>query len=261
EASLLKTESLLAVWDIFDSPYIAVAAAPGAVGLLMTDLTESLLPDVREPLTDAQERTLLGALARLHARFWDFAPPGSWLMRPAQYFDLLPSSIATSPTSLASLTPQLRDAVPRGWGVALARLPPDAGRLMTMPGPELERHWPELPRTLLHGDVKVANFALPGDGRVSAFDWALVGAGPCTIDVGWYIAVNASRLTASKEDTLRRYRVLLESALGRPLADSLWQRLEEVAIVAGARMLLWSKALAADAQRPGADEEWRWWSD
>jgi aminoglycoside phosphotransferase (APT) family kinase protein len=113
----------------------------------------------------------------------------------------------------------------------------------------------------LHGDVKVANFAILAGGHVSAFDWAMAGTGPCTIDLGWYLAVNASRLTGPKDQIVRRYRTLLETALGNPLPDSVWRSLESVAIVCGARMLLWSKALALDVERPGAREEWTWWVD
>ena len=36
---------------------------------------------------------------------------------------------------------------------------------------------------------------------------------------------------------------------------------DEIALVAGARMLLWSKALAVDAGRPGAQAEWSWWAE
>ena len=107
--------------------------------------------------------------------------------------------------------------------------------------------------------MKVANCALLGNGRVTAFDWAMVGTGPCTIDVGWYLAVNASRLTGSREAILSKYRRLLESALGHGLSDRLWRRLESVAVVTGARMLLWSKTLALELGRPGAADEWNWW--
>jgi hypothetical protein len=64
-----------------------------------------------------------------------------------------------------------------------------------------------------------------------------------------------------KEQIIARYRSLLEIALGEPLQDSLWKRLTSVAIVRGARMLLWSKALGLDLAWPGAQEEWSWWVD
>jgi hypothetical protein len=262
EAQLLSEPLLNAVWDAVASPYLAWALGGGEAGLLMTDLSSALMPDARIPLSAEQEQSLLGALARLHARFWetDLSSVG-WLVRPAQFCDLVAPCLAADPAAVASLPPQLRDAVPRGWVLALARLPREIARHLKCPGSEWEARWLDLPRTFLHGDVKVANFALPPDGSVAAFDWALAGAGPCTIDVGWYLAVNASRLTTSKEELLVRYRALLEAARGSRFPDSLWQRLEDIAIVTGARMLLWSKALALDAGRPGAVEEWNWWVD
>ena len=259
EALLLNQSSLVGVWDVFVSPYVAAAVASGEAALLMRDLTAALLPDERAPLSEQQESRLLGTLARLHARFWGHDDRSiDWLVRPAQFCDLLGPSVADDPAEVATLSPTLRDGVPRGWGCALARLPPEIARHLRCPGAEWERSWADVPRTLIHGDVKVANFALEEEG-VSAFDWAMVGSGPCAIDVGWYLAVNASRLTRSKDDTLRRYRDLLQTALGDRVPDSLWDRLEEIAVVSGARMLLWSKALALDAGRAGASEEWGWW--
>src|ERR1041385_3163954 len=41
--------------------------------------------------------------------------------------------------------------------------------------------------------------------------------------------------------------------------DTTWRRLEDAAIILGARMLLWSKAAALEAGRPGAADEWEWW--
>jgi hypothetical protein len=262
EALLLGESALAPVWDIFACPYVAFAAEPGEIGLLLRDLTPELLPDAREPLSDSQEGALLGALAGLHARFWNVsAPAADWLVRPAHYCDMLAPSVAADPLALAVLSPDLQDTVPRGWVSALARLPAGVARHLTRPGLEWERAWADLPRTLLHGDVKVANLALQADGRVAAFDWAVVGSGPCTIDLGWYLAVNASRLTGSKEKVTSRYRALLETALGECLPDRLWSRLEGVVAVCGARMLLWSKALALDLGRAGAEKEWNWWVD
>jgi hypothetical protein len=263
EAQLLSEPRLNAVWDAFASPYLAWAVEGGEAGLLMTDLSSALMPDARVPLSAGQEQNLLGALARLHARFWEANLSSiDWLVRPAQYCDLVAPCLAADPVGVASLPPQLRDAIPRGWMLALARLPREVARLVECRGSEWEALWSsDVPKTFLHGDVKVANFALLHDGSVAAFDWALAGAGPCTIDVGWYLAVNASRLTTSKEEFLVRYRALLEAARGSRLSDSIWQRLEDIAIVTGARMLLWNKALALDAGRPGAEDEWNWWVD
>lgn len=258
EVQLLVEPRLAGVWTVFRSPYIACAIDAAEMGLLMADVGDGLLPDVREPLTTAQETSLLSALARLHAHYWDAGlSPIEWLVRPAQWCDLL-APVPDGDQARAPLPPVLRDAVPHGWSVALDRLPAAVAADLTRPGSEWQHLWRDLPHTLVHGDAKVANFALVGD-EVAAFDWALAGAAPCTIDVGWYLAVNASRLTTSKERILATYRALLERARGVSVPDALWARLEDVAVVAGARGLLWSKALALESGRAGAAAEWEWW--
>ena len=256
EAMLLAEEALADVWECFECPYAAYAIEVGEIGLLLHDLSDALLPDVRAPLTDSQEHLITGALARMHARFWDRVPAREWLARPADYCDLLaPCAVADAEV----FPPPVRDGLLRGWKSALARLPDDIAELLTSDGAEWEQRWAHLPQTFIHGDVKVANFAITIDGRVCAFDWALAGTGPCTIDLGWYIAINASRLAFSKEMTIRRYRNQLEFAMEKPIPGDLWRELEDVAVICGARMLLWSKALALDTGREGAREEWDWW--
>jgi len=258
EASLLGEPALNAVWESFECPYIAFATAADDALLLMHDLSPHLVPDVREPISRAQEDRLVSALAALHARFW--ASPTldlPWLTSPRMLGGLLDARVAADREALATLPETIRSNVERGWTAALKRLPHDVAHSLSAPADDL----PGLPRTLLHGDVKVANFAFPPDRRVAAFDWAMLGTGPATLDVGWYVAVNASRLTRSKDDLLAFYRSELEACLETPLAAETWNALEKAGIVMGARMLLWSKALALEGGRTGADEEWEWWVD
>jgi hypothetical protein len=262
EAHCLDQACLAPMWDAFACPYLAFAIERGEVALLLHDLTAGLLPDARLPLDHDQEQRLLGALAGMHARFWNADLSSiDWLTRPAQYCDVLGPCVADDSSALGVLSPQLRDGVPRGWESALSRVTDEIRQHLVRPGIDWERLWADLPQTLLHGDVKVANFAILPGGEVAAFDWALIGRGPCTLDVGWYLAVNASRLTTPKDKILDRYRTLLESSLGVRLQDQTWNRLQDVAVIGGARMLLWSKTLALHAGRAGAAEEWQWWID
>jgi hypothetical protein len=90
-------------------------------------------------------------------------------------------------------------------------------------------------------------------------DWSWVGAGPCTLDLGWYLAVNAGRLARPQEAVIRRYREMLELALGGELADGQWSRLVAFGVLAGARLLLWEKALAVQSGSARARVEWSWW--
>ena len=260
EAALLGEPALAAVWEVIECPYLAFWTAEGEIGLVMDDLSPFLLPDARAPLREDQEEQLLAALAALHARFW-FSPALElpWLARAEHYAALLDAHSAPSGDAATELPSPLRERVERGWATARRRLPVSVAAALARPAAEVAGSWASLPRTLLHGDVKVANFALVPEHSVAAFDWAMIGTGPAALDVGWYLAVNASRLARPKEDVLARYRVLLTQRLGQPLSDELWGSLVRAAVICGARMLLWSKALALDADGPGSREEWAWW--
>jgi hypothetical protein len=262
EALLLAEPALAPVWDAFACPYLAFAREPDEIMLIMDDLSPHLFPDVREPLATEAEDLLLSALADLHARFWESpALDLPWLTRTEHYAALLDAECARDSTANAVLPDSLRHGINQGWAVALKNVPAAASRLLAAPATEIAEIWSGLPRTLTHGDSKVANFAVLPSRRVAAIDWAVVGAAPLAVDLGWYVAVNATRLSRSKQDTIGRYRDLLASRLADAPGDEVWRRMTGAAIVLGARMLLWSKALAVEADRPGARNEWEWWCE
>jgi hypothetical protein len=262
EAALLAEPALAAVWDAVACPYLAFAAEGGEIALLMDDLSPFLLPDVREPIAAEHEERLLRALATLHARFWaspvlDALP---WLARAEHYAGLVDARCGLDPDAIARIPEALGARIARGWAAALGRLPRGAAELLTAPAADVAAAWAGLPRTLLHGDSKVANFAFLPGGRVAAFDWALMGAAPAAVEVGWYLGVNATRLAQPKDAVLARYRALLTERLPGGVPDATWEALVRVAVVAGARMLLWAKAFAVEADAPGARAEWAWWA-
>jgi hypothetical protein len=259
EAALLDDPGLAGVWDVFESPYVAYAMEPGEIGLLMNDVSAHLFPDVRAPIAERAEDALLDALAALHARFWESsALAASWLVSPETYLDFVgPTSARQFPYVEVPAT--LSDTITRGWARALTTLPPQVAGALEAPAAELYAEWADLPRTLIHGDTKVANFAVLPEGRVVAFDWAMLGAGPPSMDLGWYVAVNATRLAGSKERVLEHYRTRLEYHLGRSVTDAVWQRLTRSTVVFGARLLLWAKGAALETGTPHATAEWEWW--
>ena len=261
EWCLLTERSLDAVWDAFVSPYVAYAVEGGRSGLLMEDLGAHVFPDVREPIARPHEDQLLAALARLHARFWRSpALSTSWLGRASSTSGIVLPAVLDDAASLALMPPALRERLRLGWDAALARLSTRAAGVLRCPARIVHEAWADLPETLVHGDVKVANFApIPSRG-IAAFDWALVGAGPSTTDLGWYLGVNASRLTRSKEAVIARYRELLEGELGQALDDALWARLEDVAVIYGARTMLWAKGAQVASGIEAGRTEWEWWA-
>jgi aminoglycoside phosphotransferase (APT) family kinase protein len=229
------------------------------VALLMDDLTPHLLPDVREPIADVYEERWLASAAALHARFWD-SPVLElpWLTRPDQLVGLLNARTLEGLAAGGFPHPVVGRAHD-GWQAAFDRLPGRVATLMRESPSSLAERGAALPRTLTHGDLKVANFAWLPDGRVAAFDWSVTGACPAALELGWHLSVNATRLPGTKEQSLARYRRLLESALGRALGERFWKETIDHAVLVGAAMMLWSKALALENGGQRARAEWDWW--
>jgi hypothetical protein len=262
EAALLATPALAGIWKIFVSPYLAFVENDEEAALLMEDLTPHLLPDVREPLDELQQKLIVTALARLHAAYWESALLElPWLTRITSYWSILGPERMWQKIASQVLPKEMFQTLVRGWQTAFRLLPATVVKAISIDAQEAMHRWSQLPPTLLHGDVKVANFALRSNGGISAFDWALVGRGPVSVDLGWYLAVNATRLTGSKEAFLRSYRHALEEELGSFLDEKIWQEIVTAAILIGARMLLWSKAAALNSGTPVARAEWEWWAD
>jgi hypothetical protein len=266
EMQLLQEPTLAGVWTAFVNPYVAYAAAPGQVGLLMEDLSDHVRPDMDVPdqqsIPVQDEDGLLAALAGLHARYWQSDTTAlPWLLQPWVLFSIMGPHAPAPPNE--SLRPLLHQ-VTRGWRAALARVPRSVAELLIQPPDVLARRCQGLPLTLLHGDAKIANFAVLPSGRAAAFDWAWVGAGPATLDLGWYLAHNAGHLARPRDAVLARYRHLLEAALGSSLPGGMWEQMVQVGLLCGALMLLWQKALALELEEtpsPLAEADWQWWVD
>ncbi len=260
EAALLMEPALAGVWEVFGNPYRAFAVEGEEVGLLMTDLTDTLVPDDGSVITAAQEDAFLRSLAALHARFWESdALRVSWLAPLSARFHILHPTSGAEELHRTSGAPVF-ELVQRGWEIALGKLPARIATQLQRPAEQAADHFSHLPQTLLHGDTKLANFGFDANGGVAAFDWATMGNGPATVDLGYCLAINSAKMSLDKKRVIARYRYLLESGLQRPIQVGTWDEMVTLAIVAGAGMLLWSKALALDAGAPGAAVEWAWWA-
>lgn len=260
EAAVLLEQDLSGLRELFHLPVRAVALDEGRIGILMENVSDGLLPDERRPLDESAENLLVDRLARLHATFWEDERLASisWL-HDAQDFLYIMGPLGHDDDPGGHAAQPIRGAVIEGWAAARPLLPDAVDRALRLSPDRILRSWPQLPQTLIHGDAKVANFAILHENELCALDWAFTGRAPCTFELGWYIAVNAPRLTTSREMILARYRSRLEGHLGGRIDDDTWSALEEAGIVCGALMLLWSKATGVRSGREGADEEWQWW--
>ena len=257
EVRLIESEELKGVWNIIQSPYVAYAREGENSALLMRDLSGSLFPDVREPIAVEPENLILLTLARLHAKFWEQkALSNSWLANDKVFVDFLAPESSAEVKNAGRQHP-IFTAVQAGWHAAFQLMPPELRSFVLEP--PTQEMLEALPKTLIHGDSKLANFCILPSQRVSAFDWTVVAYACPAIEIGWYIAVNASRLARPKEKVLHQYRQALQQELGKEISDVTWNMMMNVAIMAGARMLLWNKALNVQKNIAGAKEEWDWW--
>jgi hypothetical protein len=259
EAAILNVPELESVFEIFFLPYHMIGATPSKIGLLMEDVSDGLFPSERIELDQRDQDLMLNKLAELHAGYWESPVFESlpWLHQMEDFIYIMgPLDHLNYTDNWAKSLPQM---VKESWEMAMTLLPDNLKDLFLLPAGDITRPWKDLPRTLVHGDTKIANFAKGRDGRLCLLDWAFAGHAPCTVDIGWFLAVNASRLADSKEVVLLKYRSMLEAHLGYTLDEELWQQLEQAGIVSGAFMLLWSKARGVKGGRAGAGKEWEWW--
>lgn len=259
EAAVLAEPSLVEIANIFHSPYRLIQMQSGKIGLLMDDLSSGLFPDEKKPLPIADQDIMLDKLAQLHAHYWENEQIKdlTWLHNASDFIYLM-GPLDHLPFE-GGFAKNIQTHIKNGWEATLPLLPSAIRESLLKPPGEITSRWSDLPKTLVHGDTKVANFAKAGNGELSLLDWAFAGYVPCTFDIGWFIAVNASRLAEPKEAVLNKYRHFLQRHLGRRLDNGLWNRLEEAGVVCGVFMLLWSKGAALAHGREGSATEWNWW--
>lgn len=259
EAAALLEPATSAIHQLFHTPYQIIAMEERRIALLMDDLGGGLFPDEKKPLALEDQDLILDKLARMHAYYWESPKLTAlnWLHSPKDFFYIMGPR---NHTGFEGSSPRnIQETIRSAWTETLPLLPSYLRSIMLQPPGQIIAFWADLPKTLVHGDTKVANFGKNHDGNLTLFDWAFAGHAPCTFDIGWFLAVNASRLAQPKEMVLAKYRLLLERHLEQVLENALWNRLEQAGIVCGSFMLLWSKGSALAAGKDGATEEWNWW--
>jgi aminoglycoside phosphotransferase (APT) family kinase protein len=235
------------------APYLGAAADGSAAAILMPDLSGRLFawerPEAGPPVTAAALDIVLRAVARLHASpvpDGTDAPPGTgwpWtphrerlelLGRPAarRYAD---AGLVVGPRFLEGWDAFDRLAPPGARDV-IERLAADSSPLVAA----LDR----LPAALLHGDLKLANVALLGDGRVALIDWQMVTVAPVAVELGWLLVSNAPILPLDSGTVLARYRSAADDA-AVDLGD--WVVQVDLAHVVGLLLRGWRKGLDAQA--------------
>jgi hypothetical protein len=224
--------------------------------ILMHDITSILLPDAQIVRAESMDAMLRG-FAGLHAAFWDdplLDVDIAWCAARHRIALL-------GPGTGEMLVREGRDfGIARGWRVFDTLMPAvaDLTRRLAANMTPLLALLQSFPQTLLHGDLKIANFGWDGE-TLSLLDWAMVMRGPVAIDVMLFLTMNSSVLPWTLDETLERYAARLELALGAErFAAARWWQQRAAMMLCGLVYYGWGKALDAEAGRP---DELRWWCD
>lgn len=243
--------------EMIDHAIIGAATGTGRNGwggaLLMRDVSADLVSPGDDALSEGEHDRFIEHLAGMSARTWGWHD--EW--------DLLPYATRWRLFDHAAIDAERTlgwpEAVPRtaaeGWVQFDRRAPLEVARGVD----ELRRDVTPLvtelamtPSCLIHGDWKAANLGSGPDGRTVLVDWALVGEGPVCHELGWYLALNRSRLPRSKELVIRDFRRALERH-GVATAGW-WERQLGLCLLGTVVQFGWEKAL-------GDEAELMWWCD
>jgi hypothetical protein len=239
--------------------------------ILLEDFRGSMLPPNEQRLTAAENDTVLGAVAAMHAAYWEEPTTtteafGLCTMR-TRYESIFPAAIVSERSAGLPLVPYIlegwelfQDIVDRDIADLVQSLHTDVRPLCAA----LEQY----PHTLLHGDWHHGNLGIDvrSDSRVILLDWTLVSLGPPATDLAEYVSVGVMRLPGSKEDTIDRYRRLLSLQLGSRFDDSWWTPQLELAMLGELLRLGFDKAQTAvhgagEAIQQREQAEIAWWCD
>ncbi|HXI79879.1 MAG TPA: phosphotransferase [Verrucomicrobiae bacterium] len=232
--------------------YLGAGKDGEAFALLMPDLT-GVLFDWEKPISvEALDRVLEG-MARLHAPSWSdsASADGPWCPIRERITLICRSSLERPGPARDAVA----DRILPGWD-AFDRLASGSARdLVAMLGDNprpLVDVLEAQPRTLIHGDLKLANVGIAADGAVETIDWQMVSIAPIAIEIGWFLVANVASLPVEPNEVIRRYRTHL--AKGDLDPDDGWLRGNafeddgvDAAVLVGLLLRGWRKGLDADA--------------
>jgi hypothetical protein len=238
-----------------DHAMLAVEPAGAGWRVVMRDVSALLVPE-GVTVSRADSRRLLAAAAALHQAFW-----GAWIDGLCTLADrwafLSPAAAARERARGGTdLVPRL---VPVGWERFAELVPADVAAAVAAVHADPEgfaSRFDGCGQTLVHGDLKLGNLGLAPD-RVVVIDWGdRAGIAPPAVEFAWYLAANATRIAASRDELVADF-----VAAEEPRHDG---RALRLALLGGLVQLGWNKALNAtepadEALRAMEAADLAWW--
>ena len=254
-AELWSSGVLARVPEVIDHAVLGAEQVEDGWVVIMRDMSAALVPEDAR-ITRADSRRVLEAAAALHAAFAG-GPPLELCPLADRYAFLSPAT-ARREAGGADEVPAL---IGRGWERFAEVVPADVAEpvLAVLERPEvLATALSGFGSTLVQGDLKLGNLGFTAD-RVVMLDWGTqTGWAPPAVEVAWYLAINWSRIDATREQVLEDFR----AAEGeRHDEDAL-----RLALLGGLVQLGWDKALHASghpdpAIRAREAADLAWWTE
>ena len=245
--------------DLIDHGIVAMAPGVGrngwGVAILMRDLTADLATQGDEPFGEAQHLGFVDHLAAQCAATWGWRDDVG-LQPYGSRWDFFGHAAVDAERALGwpERVPQIAES---GWARFAERVPAPLAATID----ELRRDVSPLasalattPSCFLHGDWKAGNLGTGRDGRTVLIDWVYLGEGPACHELGWYLALNRSKLPVghTKERVIADFRAALER---RGVATGgWWERQLALALLGTVVQFGWEKAL-------GDEVELGWWCE
>lgn len=192
------------------APYYGIGSDRDGVAILMPDLSNELI-EWERPVDDVTLDLVLDAIARLHAMPWaDYratTPDWDWPWCPLPERLLLLSRPAADGYHSDHVAAGERFLA--GWDAfdrRAPRLARDVIERLSEDVTPLVSALAELPRTGLHGDLKLGNVAPLEDGRVALIDWQMMSLAPVAVELGWFLVSNSASLRKRPNEVLDAYQ-------------------------------------------------------
>ena len=176
--------------------------------MLLEDLQALRAGDQVAGLGRADAERLIDVLARLHAAYWEAAPPGGDASRLVSWADPALGAMLTQlvTSGVAALRQRYAERVPARILTAVADAAPDWAGVL--------RRCAEGPQTFVHNDFRLDNIFFQPDGEPVVIDWQLAGRCRGTQDLAYLLSgsMPTDTLRDCWDVLLRRYHARLSDA-------------------------------------------------
>ena len=177
----------------------------GQFGLLLEDLTQrgARFPNVSQSIKLAQVESLLDALAKLHATFWEsprFSGELDWVQSH------LKGPLITMQNETA--TPFIQHEIDHeNFKREMVQRLRTTGAKLRAGMMAVQKHQATLSQTLLHGDTHLGNTYLLSGDRGGFLDWQLMLRGYCMHDINYLVttALSIEQRRNHEIELLKRY--------------------------------------------------------